>query len=383
MNHTQQERPSDSRAHIIFTYVGQLEYRGRLLKEISTLQEAGFHCEVIYGAWDANSFDQQKYNFPVHVIPVPNRWGGLMLYLLQLWFGIKVGRIIAASKATHVVGFSLQSLLAGALAKRRRPSLKLIFDSNELHLESMINPIKRMLWTPIQKFCVSHCDVMMHAEANRLTYFCAHYGPSACKHFVLENFPHYIPRDALGPRAPFPPVRVLYVGVLGADRYTRELIDIFRELAPEYTLDLVGPMSPAYAEELKHQIEVRPAPTVRLRPAIAYGDMSKLIAEYHVGIALYKNDNLTNYYCAPNKIYDCLMSGVPVIANDYPGPLQVLENGKVGACIKAVDVDSFRTALERIVSEQRWNNITDEVRRRYSWEAQRAGFIALFNSNAE
>jgi len=77
------------------------------------------------------------------------------------------------------------------------------------------------------------------------------------------------------------------------------------------------------------------------------------------------------------------MSGVPVIANDYPGPLQVLENGKVGACIKAVDVDSFRTALERIVSEQRWNNITDEVRRRYSWEAQRAGFIALFNSNAE
>ena len=252
--------------------------------------------------------------------------------------------------------------MAGVLAKRKRRGLKAIFDSNELHIESFLNPVKKLLWGLVQKYCVPRCDVIMHAEGNRLEYFKKHHDAGKGTHFLLENFPYSIPRDSLRAKPEKPPVRVLYVGVMGPDRYTRELVDIFRSLAPKYSLDFVGPMSADFRKELDDKLESDPAPNIRILPAIPHGEMSNLIQDYHIGIALYKNDNLCNYFCAPNKVYDYIMNGVPVLANDYPGLLQVLEGDGVGACVEKVEYADFSAALDKIVDENRWDNITEEIR---------------------
>jgi glycosyltransferase involved in cell wall biosynthesis len=366
------------KAKITYVYTGRLEYRGRLLKQISTLQEAGHDCRLMYGAWGETPLQKEDFNFPIEVIPTPRKFGALALFFNQLKFGYMAGHRIADSDATHAVCFSLESLLAGAVAKRRKPELKLIFDSNELHIESFVSRNKRNLWAPIQKFCIRYCDLIMHAETNRIEYFKKHHDPTDRPQFLLENFPFFTPKRNLSEAPPVPPIRVLYVGMLGFDRYTRELIDIFRELAPDFSLDLVGPMEPKLRAEIDRVFRDNPAANVKFLPAIPYGGMSDLISNYHVGIALYKNNNINNYYCAPNKVYDYLMNGVPVVANDYPGLMKVLEGGKVGACVAEVDLKNFRSALELICSERRWENITDEVRNRYSWEAQIPGFLAHF-----
>lgn len=363
---------------IVYTLVGTLDFRGRLLKEVATLQEAGLNVRLLLGDREQVPLDRSKYSFDIESIPAPFRWGMTVHFLYTLKFCWQAARRIAASDDTHVVCFSLESLLAGALAKRRRPEIKLIFDSNELHVECAINPARKKLLAWIQEFCVPYCDVIMHAESNRIEYFRKHYDPSDRPQFLLENLPYFIERSEVGTKPERPPTRVLYVGVLGFDRYTRELIGIFRELGPDYSLDLVGTCGDAFRAEMEQLIEESQAKNVRILPGIPYKEMSNLIRNYHIGIALYKNNSLNNYYCAPNKVYDYLMNGVPVVANNYPGLRQVLEDGGVGACIDEVDLPSFRQALERIVSEQRWNHITEDVRRRYSWESQVPGFVGLF-----
>jgi glycosyltransferase involved in cell wall biosynthesis len=360
--------------------LGTLQYRGRLLKQIAAQQAAGFQCRLIYGDRGELPLKREDFSFPIEVIPTPRKRNPLALFVRQIRFAFKAAPRIAASDATHVLCFALESLLAGALAKRKRPDLKLIFDSNELHIEAYLHPVKKWLWARVQKFCIPYCDVIMHAEGNRLEYFKEHHDPSGRPQFLLENFPYHIPREKLRAKPAMPPVQVLYVGIMGADRFTRELVDIFLELAPRYALTLVGPMPPEFKQELEWKLAAHPAPNVRILPAIPHGEMSNLIQDYHIGIALYRNDNLCNYYCAPNKVYDYLMNGVAVVANDYPGLRTVLEGGKVGACVKEVDLENFSTALDRIVSENRWDNITEEVRHRYSWEAQNPGYIALFQS---
>ncbi len=359
---------------------GTLQHRGRLLKQIAALQAAGIECRLIYGDRGEVPLRKDDFNFPIEVIPTPWQGHPFVLFLRQLRFCFKTAPRIAASDATHALCFSLTTALAGVLAKRKRPELKVVFDSNELHIEAYIHPVKRRLWALVQKFCVPRCDVIMHAEGNRLDYFRRRHDPHPGQrvHFLLENFPYHIPGERLRPKPPQPPTRVLYVGVMGPDRYTREMIDIFRGLAPDYTLDLVGPGSHAFKQELEAKLASNPAPNVRILPAIRHDGMSNLIQDYHIGVALYRNDNLCNYYCAPNKVYDYLMNGVPVVANDYPGLHKVLEDGRLGACVKEVTLEHFRTALDTLVRERRWENITEDVRRRYSWEAQNPGFLALF-----
>ena len=117
---------------------------------------------------------------------------------------------------------------------------------------------------------------------------------------------------------------------------------------------------------------------MRILPPVAYEAIASLLRNYDVGIALYKNTNLNNYYCAPNKVYDYLMSGMPVIANDYPGLRKVIEHWRLGACVEDITPALFRQAVERIVLEKRWHNITDEIRRKYSWERQEEILLELF-----
>lgn len=357
---------------------GTLQYRGRLLKQIAALQEAGIDCSLIYGDQGELPLKHENFNFPIEVIPTLSNVHPLRLFIRQLSFCSKAAKKIAASDATHVLCFSLTTVLAGVLAKRKRPDLKVIFDSNELHIEAIINPVKKRLWAIVQKYCVPHCDVIMHAESNRLDYFKKNHEPGQRTHFTLENFPYLIPLENLKPKPERPPVRVLYVGVMGPDRFSRELVDIFGALAPDFSLDLVGPMKPEFKQEMEEKIKSAGVQNVRMLPAIPHGEMSTLIQNYHIGVALYRNDNLCNYYCAPNKVFDYLMNGVAVVANDYPGLHKVLEGGNVGACVKEVDLENFKTALNAIVTENRWDNITEDVRRQYSWEAQNPSYIALF-----
>ena len=84
---------------------------------------------------------------------------------------------------------------------------------------------------------------------------------------------------------------------------------------------------------------------------------------------------LNNYYCAPNKVYDYLMNGMPVISNNYPGLVSVLEKNSVGACVEEVTLPAVKKAITQIVEEKRWQNITDELRRRYSWEEQEKSYL--------
>jgi len=151
---------------VTYTLSGTLEYRGRLLKQISTLQAAGIPCRLVYGDRGQRPLQREEYSFPIEVVPTPLKRSSLAYFLRQMRFGVVAGRKIAGSDATHVVCFALESLLAGTMAKRRRPDLRLIFDSNELHIESYIHPVKRWLWARVQKFCVPYCDAIMHAEGN-------------------------------------------------------------------------------------------------------------------------------------------------------------------------------------------------------------------------
>lgn len=360
-----------------FVFIGTLDYRGRLLKEIKTFQNAGFRCRLMLGNIGEREVDASRYDFEIKEYRVPCFRGKIRYFFEQLRFAWQAGREIAASETDTVFCLALDGVLAGVVAKWLRPSLRLIFDSNELHLESFNSRLKRTVWRPLQALAIRSADTIIHAEANRMEYFQKEYGGRHCEQRVIENFPYYyeaLPRlEREGRR-----LRAIYLGALGDDRYTHELIAAGRATEDLLDLDLVGFGTPEVMAELDKRYGHQPAPNVRILPPVAYEAISNLLRNYDVGIALYKNTNLNNYYCAPNKVYDYLMSGMIVIANDYPGLRKVIEQGQLGACVEDITPASFRFAVERIVLEKRWNNITNEIRRRYSWEQQEKILLELF-----
>jgi glycosyltransferase involved in cell wall biosynthesis len=369
-------------SHLVFAYVGQLQTRGRLLKQIDTLQRVGVKCEVILGNTESNEPDPNAFGFPVHIIPVDHGRGKLASFINQMRFCRRAAKWIAASGADTVVCLALESLMAGVWAKKRKPGTRLVFDNNELHLESFGPGLKSWIWRPIHNRAIRRCNAIFHAEPNRLAYFRQHYDAGNASQHVLENFPAFVER--LPERSePGAVIRAIYLGGYGEGRFTLEIMEAFAEMPDSVRLDIVGSGRPEFMALAGKRLAELGVEHVRLLPAVPYPAIPKLLSDYHIGVALYRNINLNNYYCAPNKVYDYLMNGLPVITNRYPGLVNVIENNRVGACIEEVNGNELRKAVEEIVDERLWNNITQDLRRRYCWERQEADYLRVIGVTAQ
>jgi glycosyltransferase involved in cell wall biosynthesis len=369
--------------HVTFVYTGPLQTRGRLLKQIRTLQRAGVTCDLVLGDTAFREAGSAKADFPVTSFPVDIDGSPLRSFVETLKFCRRAAGVVARSNADTVVCLALGALMAGKWAKDLRGDLRLVYDNNELQIESIPSRMKRVIWNHLQNKGLKASDVIFHAESNRLRYFQKHYPvATGIPQVLVENFPFYteVPEER---QPPADEVRVVYLGGFGDGRFTEEIIEAFSGMDPKMRLDIVGFGRPAYVEALKSGLRERKVDHVRILPGIPHSSIPAFLKDYHIGVALYRNTNLNNYYCAPNKVYDYLMNGMPVITNDYPGLLEVIEANKAGACIPEVNAGELRKAIERIVAERRWENITGSLRKRYTWEAQEPGYLEAFGLATE
>jgi glycosyltransferase involved in cell wall biosynthesis len=129
------------------------------------------------------------------------------------------------------------------------------------------------------------------------------------------------------------PLRFLYQGTLGSANGLKPLFDSFKSVDPlQYTLTLAGHSD--RPEVLVNQIADQfPAGNVRYSGLISRTDLPEFVSKHHIGIALYpwRDDQLNPGFelCAPNKLYEYLARGLPVICSDNASLLFV-EERKLG-----------------------------------------------------
>jgi glycosyltransferase involved in cell wall biosynthesis len=129
------------------------------------------------------------------------------------------------------------------------------------------------------------------------------------------------------------PLRFLYQGTLGSANGLKPLFDAFRLVDPlQYTLTLAGYSD--RPEALVNQIADQfPAGNVRYDGLISRTELPDFVSRHHIGIALYpwRDDPFNPGFelCAPNKLYEYLARGLPVICSDN-ATLLFVEERKLG-----------------------------------------------------
>ena len=72
---------------------------------------------------------------------------------------------------------------------------------------------------------------------------------------------------------------------------------------------------------------------------------------------------LNPIYCAPNKVYEYAMFGVPMLGNEIPGLNSSLENNGIGVCHKGDSADDIVRAILNI--ESNYKELSDNCRKFY------------------
>jgi glycosyltransferase involved in cell wall biosynthesis len=247
---------------------------------------------------------------------------------------------------------------------RRRLFSSLVLDTHD-ELDQRVQTTN-----PVLKAVLSHvaCKARDSADAilctnplRRDRYRAAHRQKTA----ILPNYPVDCGAH-LWDRLPAGDFRVYIGGALGQDRGLEFLL----KAAETASVRIVsaGRLMDDYAQRVfcRH-------PLVRYVGCLSASEAMALLADCHASVAFYAPGPEINHLASPNKVYDALCVGRPILVSDEAAVADWVERNETGYRIKYGDIQGLTAALEKLRSSSFLPEFARRARETflqgYSWES--------------
>lgn len=298
-------------------------------------------------------------------------------------------REVRREPADLYIAHDLDTLPVAIHAKRRLGG-RVLYDSHELFIERLFTtPPQTRLWRPgwrfVEQRLIRRADQVVTVSAPIAQELARRYG--VAEPAVVLNVPdaRRAPRGTrdLRARAGVSPgaTLVLYLGGIlafrGIDATVRSLA-----LLEDTELVLMGPTGGGYAEELHALAEVvGVSDRVHVVPPSPPDEVVTWAAGADVGVCLIENVGLSYYHSLPNKLFEYLGAGVPILASDFPAMRGIVEASGAGMACDPRDPAAIAAGITALVAdperhaELRRNAIA--ASERYTWEREGARLLEL------
>jgi glycosyltransferase involved in cell wall biosynthesis len=259
----------------------------------------------------------------------------------------------------------------------------LIYYAHELYPEMHDKMRFSRIWRLMERKLIRFAKIIITPEENRARIYLDEYHAN-CLPTVIRNCPPYVtPRSSkklheyLNSINKYPKKIVLYQGLMDHSRCVRELV----QAAPLFNKGIVLVMMGASFTDWKAGLKI--PDNVVLLPRVSYEELNDYTASADIGVLFYRKDCRNNYYCAPNKIHEYMMMGLPVIAPNYPGIQKIVDGEKVGISVDPGNIHQIADAVNRLSEDENLYNTSRENGLRlslekYNWEIEIVKLMAIY-----
>ncbi len=187
-------------------------------------------------------------------------------------------------------------------------------------------------------------------------------------------------REALG--LPADTAIVLYQGILALERGIEQAMDAILEV-PSAVLVLMGfgPVRDRFADALSRPPYLG---RVLLLPAVPPETLLTWTASADVLVMAIQPTTLNHRYTTPQKLFESLAAGVPVVASDLPGMAPIVRATGAGVVCDPTSPASIAGAISSIVAASPADRLALRGRAlaaahgQYNWEAQLGTLFGLY-----
>lgn len=300
--------------------------------------------------------------------------------------------IVAAFRARADVyeANDLPPLLATVIAARLR-GRPVVYRAHELWSEATADVPFAAFWRFMERTLVPRCDYVVTPEENRSRIYAVELGARRPPLTVRNCPPYRQPiesdrlRDDLRQRGSDGSTIVLYQGLVDSMRCIEEIAEATRFFDDGIVLVIMGT---GYGRWASPTTALAGFDRIVVLPPVAYDQLLPYTASADIGILLYRNDCRNNYYCAPNKLFEYMMMGLPVIAPDYPGMVPLVEGEGVGLSVDPASPRAIAAAVNRLAADPQGRaRMRDRglrlSRDRYNWAVESTPLLELYRRLAD
>ncbi|MEE9131737.1 MAG: glycosyltransferase [Phycisphaerales bacterium] len=275
-----------------------------------------------------------------------------------------------------VQSHDLNTLFGGTLVKRLTGA-PLVYDSHELFLKRNIGNKSRardnLIWAPVERFCIGKCDAVLSVAEGICDYLAKQYGIS--KPHLIRNVQPFEPPGArttvLADELGIPADRriVIYPGAITINRGLEVMIDSAPYLNGAAYVIMGYARNADYLASLKQRATKLGvmSSSIFFREAVPIDDVVRYVASADLGIVPTQNVCLSYFFESSNKIFHCVMAGVPVAMSDHREKRLLVEEYGIGALFDETDPKE----IARVVNETLDDREAYNVMRRNCLEAAR------------
>ncbi len=273
--------------------------------------------------------------------------------------------------------------ICGSVAAKRKA--KLVYDSHELWLESSrfliaTHPLNKIRLKRIEKKYIQKADAVIAVTPLRGREMKKMY-PSMKNLSIVENAPDKLlklpPKGKLRKLIKAKPdtVIALYQGVLCPERGLEELLNAAK-LTKNKNVKFVFIGMDAWNGTLqKMASEMLLEDKVIFLPAVPSEELPEITVDADMGFILFRNTCLNHYYSLPNKLYEYMMAGVPIISSNFPELERVLSEVQSGLTVNPESPEDICKTVELLASNSELRNSMSHNGRnaaldRYNWKPQ-------------
>jgi glycosyltransferase involved in cell wall biosynthesis len=304
--------------------------------------------------------------------------------------GLRYGRVVgaraAAMKPVAYHCHDLNSILAGYRARKIHPA-PLIYDAHELWPHRN-RPDARLRKTRVietaDRFFSRRCDAVITVNDSIARHMEKRYGLKK-EVVVVRNIASLADRADTpehGMLDDVPRPRLVYVGGIQTNRGLEQVIAAM-PLIHDASFAAIGPGDPDYRAELERLV-ARQGLTGRVRfvewvppdavvPTVAQGDL---------GLCLFQGGHLSYYWTLPNKFFEYLHAGVPVLASDFPETKRLVDQYEVGAVCDPGDPADIARKVNDLLSRPddlaRMRDNALKAAQELNWEHERERLVGLY-----
>lgn len=319
-------------------------------------------------------------------LPIPKHWK-YKTKRFPLWF--KKGPLFYATynlrlffylvfrKVDVLVSNDLDTLFANTWARKFKKNVTLVYDSHEYYCgtpELISRPKVQNFWRRIERRCVPKVDEMITVNESIAKMYRKEYDREVkvVRNITDANFPEPTKsRKELG--LPEDKKVVIMQGAgINIQRGAEEMIAAIQKV-DNAVLAIVGDGD--VVPELKQKVAIEKWEDKVLffgkRP---YAELMNFTALSDVGVSLDKNTNVNYQFSLPNKIFDYIHAGIPLLVSNLKEVAAIVRDYEVGMVTDSHEIDEIAEKLNTLFQDEnlqsKYRENTKKAAKELNWKKE-------------